>query len=256
MIFNQYAQYYDIFYRRKNYRGECDFVEQLFLRYFREKPKTILDLGCGTGSHMLILAEKGYWVDGIDNSPEMLKIARAKLNSLPNPGKLEKAALESFQLKKKYDVILCLFSVIDYLTDQKALAAALERIAGHMHERSVFIFDFWQASAVEGYFSKVKRKIFRFDGQILERRSNTTLKAKENICQVHYTCRLKARGRLVKQFREKHEVRYFSVEEITGYLERAGFQVLTVCPFLNLTGRIKKNRWDITLVARRKRSNL
>jgi 2-polyprenyl-3-methyl-5-hydroxy-6-metoxy-1,4-benzoquinol methylase len=39
---------------------------------------TLLDIGCGTGSLSLILAELGYTVSGIDWSPAMLERAQAK----------------------------------------------------------------------------------------------------------------------------------------------------------------------------------
>lgn len=41
-------------------------------------PASIADLGCGTGSVSVLLAELGYAVHGIDVSPEMVARARAK----------------------------------------------------------------------------------------------------------------------------------------------------------------------------------
>ena len=41
-------------------------------------PKTILDLGCGTGSILLPLAQEGFDVIGVDLSPEMLTEADHK----------------------------------------------------------------------------------------------------------------------------------------------------------------------------------
>ncbi|MDH6627378.1 SAM-dependent methyltransferase [Streptomyces sp. LBL] len=38
-----------------------------------------LDLGCGTGSLSLLAAEQGHRVTGVDRSPDMLALARAKL---------------------------------------------------------------------------------------------------------------------------------------------------------------------------------
>jgi len=41
-------------------------------------PATVLDLGCGTGSLSVLLAERGYDVTGVDLSPRMIERARAK----------------------------------------------------------------------------------------------------------------------------------------------------------------------------------
>ena len=39
----------------------------------------VLDLGCGTGSLSLLAAEQGHHVTGVDRSPAMVDLARAKL---------------------------------------------------------------------------------------------------------------------------------------------------------------------------------
>jgi SAM-dependent methyltransferase len=41
-------------------------------------PATVLDIGCGTGSLAVLLAEAGHSVEGLDASPAMLAAARAK----------------------------------------------------------------------------------------------------------------------------------------------------------------------------------
>src|SRR6478752_4654346 len=46
-------------------------------------PARIADLGCGTGTLSMLLAELGYAVDGIDFSPEMVRRAAAKAGSFP-----------------------------------------------------------------------------------------------------------------------------------------------------------------------------
>jgi SAM-dependent methyltransferase len=43
------------------------------------RPCDVLDLGCGTGSLSLLAAEQGHRVTGVDLSPAMVALARAKL---------------------------------------------------------------------------------------------------------------------------------------------------------------------------------
>ncbi len=50
----------------------------LLLEHLPAAPARIADLGCGTGTLALLLADEGYAVDGVDFSPEMVRLARAK----------------------------------------------------------------------------------------------------------------------------------------------------------------------------------
>ena len=50
----------------------------LLLGVLPPAPARVADLGCGTGTLSVLLAEEGYAVDGLDVSPEMVSRARAK----------------------------------------------------------------------------------------------------------------------------------------------------------------------------------
>ena len=79
--FGNYSRYYNLLYKDKDYKGEAGFIHDLIQKY-SPGAKSILDLGCGTGRHDLLLAEKGYAITGVDMSEEMLLIARSQpLNS-------------------------------------------------------------------------------------------------------------------------------------------------------------------------------
>lgn len=52
--------------------------QELLLAHLPPAPARVLDLGCGTGSLSVLLAEQGYEVTGLDLSDEMLAVAREK----------------------------------------------------------------------------------------------------------------------------------------------------------------------------------
>jgi len=56
--FERYSHYYDLIYQDKDYEEECDFVKAIFSQYSREPVTRILDVGCGTGGHALLLAQR------------------------------------------------------------------------------------------------------------------------------------------------------------------------------------------------------
>jgi len=73
-----YAATYDALYRDKDYDGEVALVERLFREHGVGEVSSVLDLGCGTGSHAIRLAARGYEVVGVERSEAMLEVARRK----------------------------------------------------------------------------------------------------------------------------------------------------------------------------------
>ncbi|WP_395695983.1 class I SAM-dependent methyltransferase [Nocardioides sp.] len=70
-------------------------------------PSRIADLGCGTGTLSLLLAEDGHEVDGIDFSPEMIRRATAKAGTFPGTTFAVGDASAPDLAPATYDVVLC-----------------------------------------------------------------------------------------------------------------------------------------------------
>jgi 2-polyprenyl-3-methyl-5-hydroxy-6-metoxy-1,4-benzoquinol methylase len=74
-LFENYGIKYDKESFTQGTIGECDLFEKE-IEY--NKATRILDIGCGTGSHSIELAKRGYAVVGIDLSESLLKHAKEK----------------------------------------------------------------------------------------------------------------------------------------------------------------------------------
>ena len=143
-----------------------------------------------------------------------------------------------------------MFSVIDYILKTDDLQKTLDNVARHMKSGSLFIFDFWNEEAV-AHYSPQRKKFFSINGHKIERISKTKIFPQKRLAEVNYVCRIKHRGRLMNSFREKHTVRYFSLSEMSGLLSKVGLEILSTHPFLNPQGKVRKNTWDITIVAKK-----
>ena len=112
--FKDYAHSYDAIYEDKNYEAECDFIENIFSKYGDSNIKNVLDLGCGTGGHILPLIRRGYKVTGVDQSEKMLSYARDKSAKAGLNISLVKTDIRTLELNQKFDTVLSMFAVMSY----------------------------------------------------------------------------------------------------------------------------------------------
>jgi SAM-dependent methyltransferase len=107
-----------------------------YIRNASTRAKSVLELGCGTGSDLKHLAST-YDVSGIDLSSKMLSIATRKVPQ----AKLFRQDMVRFRLKKRFDVICCVFDSINHIlrfSDWRTFFFHVER---HLVNDGCFIFD-------------------------------------------------------------------------------------------------------------------
>jgi SAM-dependent methyltransferase len=109
-------------------------------------PARVADLGCGTGTVSVLLAEHGYEVTGIDLSPRMIDRARAKAQSAGLGMRFEVGNAGEPELEPgAFDVVFARH-VVWALPDP---TAALQRWAALLAPggRFVFVEGFWSTGA-------------------------------------------------------------------------------------------------------------
>ena len=80
--YTSFAEYYDtLMCKDFNYAHIADYVENIFDLYSLNA-NLVCELACGTGNITLLLAERGYDMIAVDNSYDMLDIARRKAAKL------------------------------------------------------------------------------------------------------------------------------------------------------------------------------
>lgn len=239
-----YAKYYDLFNTGKDYEIEVDFLEKVFER-FGKKPIKILDLGCGTGMHDKLLSEKGYEVNGVDLSEEMVSIARRNVPS----GNFVVADISNFQMGEKYDVIICMFSVLGYLTENKQLEGFFRSCKNHLSENGLLILDVWNGLGVMRELPSSRTKEVEMDGLKIIRTSYPDLDLNKHINHVRFNVRIFENENLVDEKDEKHSVRFFFPQELKKYMGDAGLQLIHSCPSFELDKRLEYE-WNMVLVCK------
>jgi len=248
--FQSYGKYYDMLYQDKDYERECDFLEEVFKKYSERIPREILDAGCGTGGHALILAKRGYEVTGIDQSKEMIDIAKKKATQAGIHAYFRMMNMTDFKLGQRFDACISMFAAVDYVTTNEGLQRCFYSIRKHLEPGSLFIFDYWNGPAVLSARPSVRVKMVELEGKRLIRIATPQLEVERHLCRVSYNFMVIKDRELVEEFEEEHVLRFLFPEEVRHYLEENSFNVLGIFPFLRLDGKADETAWNVVVIAR------
>lgn len=229
MTFGGYARYYDLLYRDKDYRGEMEFVERLIHAHLKN-PRRILEMGCGTGVHGMMLAERGYDVVGIDISEEMLTAASQRVALLQpeirNRIRFIKGDVRNASVQERFDVVLSLFHVMSYQLTNDDLRRMFANVKTHLAPGGVFIFDCWYGPAVLTDRPVVRVKQLADATVAVTRIAEPTLHPNLDRVDVRYRLFVKdLRSKQVEEIEETHQMRYLFRPELELLAEDAGLRI-------------------------------
>ena len=214
LMYSQLAAIYDVVYQWKDYRAECEKLHRLIIKYKRSPGKSLLDVACGTGEHLKYL-RRYYEVTGMDLSPAMLKLARRKLPGVA----LARGDMLSFHLRRKFDLILCLFSSIAYLQNYAKLRQALRNFSRHLESGGVLLLEPFVAKerfALGAIHSLTQNA----EGVTVTRMNATRRRGDFAILDFHYLVGTK-RG--VRHYQDHHILALFDHDRVLQILASEGF---------------------------------
>jgi SAM-dependent methyltransferase len=227
-VFDHYAQYYDLLYSVKDYKAEVEYVSSL-IQKFLPGARSMLDVGCGTGSHGYLFAERGFHVTGVDRSAEMVAVAeQKKKDNAVNNISFREGDIVSLALNEQFDVVVSLFHVLNYLTKSSDVATGFANVISHVRPGGLFIFDTWYGPAVLSDLPKVGVRRFENERIKVTRLAEPVLYPNSNRVDVNYEIIIQEKdGDHVEFIRETHPVRYFFAPEIEELFEQLGVQILS-----------------------------
>jgi len=105
-------------------------------------PGRLLDLGCGTGRHVVHFAARGFEVTGVDLSEHMLSVVSRKLSVLRRGATLvhgDITRLDELGLGR-FDYIICMFSTLGMIYGAANRARFLRQARGHLRGDGLLAF--------------------------------------------------------------------------------------------------------------------
>lgn len=211
------AASYDRLTRDVDYEATVDFYRQILKREGL-RPRTAVDLACGTGSITALLARMGLDVTGVDMSEEMLTVAQQKTCRLTPMPRFICQKLQALRLPRGVDLAVCGLDSLDYITDPADCEKAIARVYRALNPGGIFIFDV-----------NTPEKLRAMDGQVFLDEDEDVycvwrgeFDEETNICS--YGMDLFQRtGRLWQRSFEEHREYAYTREQLTAYLKQAGF---------------------------------
>lgn len=223
-----YARAYDSVYRDKDYGGECAFLVDAFEQLTPIRVSRVVDLGCGTGGHALVLAQRGYQVTAVDRSEAMLSEARRKARRLRLPVTWVRADIRALNLDEKFDAAIMMFGVLSYQVEERDVLATLRSARRCLLPDGLLAFDVWYGPGVLAEGPSDRRSTFTLDGTPMERLACGTLESGSPTCRVEIVVRTLA-GDIER--REEHRMRYFFRDGLESQAAQAGFRLLYLTGF-------------------------
>ncbi|MEK6826889.1 MAG: methyltransferase domain-containing protein, partial [Nanoarchaeota archaeon] len=252
MSFNKnYAEYYDLFNRGKDYSKECDFLDGVFKKSVLPIKK-ILDLGCGTGIHDAELAKRGYNITGLDLSPKMIQIAKEK-----NPGmNFLVGDMSNFDINEKFDCIICMFSAIGYLTENKQIENFFKTARKHLNENGLLLIDCWNGLGVIHEPPSSREKIMEVERLKIVRKSFPIIDYAHHSVDIRFDISVFEDGNLIDSYEEKHKVRFFFPQELRKYAEDEGIELIQQCPSFEINKELSEKDWNMILIGQKKEDKI
>jgi SAM-dependent methyltransferase len=137
-VYTKSAEFYDAIYSFKDYRAESERLVMLIAQHKRSHGRRLLDVACGTGSHLQRLM-RYFEAEGLDASAEQLAIAQTKCPSIP----FHRGDMIDFDLGREFDIVTCLFSSIGYVKTAPRLRLAVANLARHVCVGGLLIIEPW-----------------------------------------------------------------------------------------------------------------
>ena len=220
-----FAYVYDEYMDNIPYDEWSEYLIELLKENGIEKGQCIAELGCGTGTVTRILDSNGYDCIGIDLSEDMLAIASEKTYDNDQEIIYTHQDMRDFALPYTVDAMVSIGDSMNYITTADDLKSVFECVYNGLEEGGVFIFDlktihfFRDILAENTYAENREDSAFIWDNYYDEKERNN---------EYELAVFVKNEDGTFDRFEEQHYQHGFTIDEVTGAVNKAGLTVKNV----------------------------
>ena len=215
-MFSKTAPYYDAIYSWKDYMAETSTIIEIIAEQGQSEGNRVLDVACGTGMHMQYLIQD-FEVEGLDLDENLLALARQRVPR----ASFHQGDMVDFDLGKRFDTVICLFSSIGYVKTKASLHRAISCMANHLRSGGVLIVEPW-FEPDKFYPGSVHAKFIDEPELKIARVNTSFVEGSISLFDMHY---LIGTPEGTDHYIERHELGLFTVDEMKTAFESAGLEV-------------------------------
>lgn len=216
--YTTFSEVYDHLLKHVDYEYWYKYIKTLMNQYV-ESPKSILELGCGTGRFGAKFSRDDYLIYGMDKSINMLQVAKLRAFKKFH---IFCGDMTNFFLSKSFDFIFSVHDTMNYLLTFEDLRKVLGCVKQALHKKSIFMFDITTEHNIMINFDK-KTSFYEVPGGMQVKWSNEYNRKKKHI---YSTLEFMRDSEVVCT--EKHTQRIYSIKEIESLLAECGFEIIDI----------------------------
>lgn len=219
--YSSFAQVYDLFMDNVPYEEWSSYLMEL-LREYGTEDGLVLELGCGTGKMTRLLSAAGYDMIGVDNSEDMLEIAREKQFEEAD-GKILYLLqdMREFELYGTVRAVVSICDSMNYILDEEDLLQVFKLVNNYLDPQGIFIFDLNTLYKYRELLGETTISENREEGSFIW---DNYFDEEEQINEYDLTLFIREENDLYRKYEETHYQRAYELETVKKLLEQAGME--------------------------------
>lgn len=252
---NPYAAHYDALHQDRDLSAACARIRALLEFTPPAAPRRLLDFGCGTGAHALLLAGADLEVVGVDPAADMIEQARRKLR--PGGPPVEFVTGSSPEVLRRcragaFHGVISLFNVFNCMASAAEMQGHLFNLRALTMAGGRMLVELWHGDAVLSSTPRSKTRRVRPAGAprtLITQTLSPTLDRASRRISLHYatTVHDEASGAW-ENYEQVQEVHFLAAAEYEDLFTAAGWTVAARFPSGRPELTLRPDDWFVTFV--------
>jgi SAM-dependent methyltransferase len=247
-----YDRFASIYQRGPYVRFSQRLAESVLLEYLELMgfhPTSLLDVACGEGSFAVAMAQQSYQVTGVDQSQQMIDLARARAREVGAEVNFCVEDMRTLSFKGEFDLVTCFFDSLNYLLTIKDLQDAIRCAFDALKPGGLYIFDMNTIYGLAVDWMREKTYIQNEADDFIEiHRQEFDY---ENLVATMEITIFTQNGELWERIDETHRERGYPIVDVQFLLQKTGFDVVDSFGSLSKRTAITVNSPRVWFVSRK-----